>query len=91
MHHAAIEALHQIGRRRIINLPEARHYTRHAREHKPARQPDQTLASDFFAESGLAGAQDDQIGIEPQVVNFMQTQESILWLPGFIHEREYQP
>ena len=50
----SLETLHQLGGRRIVNFPHARHHARRARVHEAPHQANQAFASDIFAQSRLA-------------------------------------
>src|SRR5262245_35779802 len=82
--------LHQFGGRQIIYLPQARHDAPRSGVHKPASQSDEALAFDLFAQSGLAGAQDHEVGGHFQVEDFAHSQKAVLWFSIFIHERKHQ-
>src|SRR5262245_61301997 len=70
--HTLIKKLHQFRRRQIVDIPQTRDHTRRAGVHKSARQPDQSLALDLFAQPRLARAEHDQIGVELEVVDLME-------------------
>src|SRR5262249_5638785 len=70
--HPLIKKLHQFRRRQIVYIPQPRPHARRAGVHKSARQPDQPLALDLFAQSRLARAEHDQIGVELEVVDLVQ-------------------
>src|SRR5262245_51678858 len=63
--HALIEQLYQFSRRPIIHFPETGDHARRARIEKAARQAYQSFALDLFTQSGLTGAEHDQISREP--------------------------
>src|SRR5262249_50223954 len=71
--HPLIKKLHQFRRRQIVDFPQTCDHARRASIHKSARQPDQSLALDLFAQSRLARAEHHQIGIELEVVDLMQS------------------
>src|SRR5262249_10990062 len=89
--HPLIKKLHQFRRRQIVYSPQTCDHARRASIHKSAGQPDQSLALDLFAQSSLACAEHDQIGVELEVVDLMQSQKSVLWLSLPVKKREDQP
>src|SRR5262249_33382496 len=76
--HRLVEALHQLGGRAIVDLPQAGHDARNAGVHEPAREADQPFTCDVLPECGLARREHDQVGAELQVVNVVYTHEAVL-------------
>ena len=66
-----------------------RNHARRAGVHEPARQTNQTFAFDLFAERSLTRTQHYEIGIELEIVDVVQTQETILRPALFVNEREH--
>src|SRR5262249_47983531 len=70
--HPLIKKLHQFRRRIIVYSPQACDHAWRAGVHKSAHEADQSLALDLFAKSRLTRAERHQIGIELEVVDFVQ-------------------
>ena len=87
--HAAVEPPHQLGRGTVVNLPQTGNHALGSRIHEAARQTNQTLATDFLAETGLTRAEYDQISGQFQVVNLMQPEETVLRFALTVHQREH--
>ena len=58
--HAVVELPHQLGRRVIIDFPEARNRTLRTSIHECPRQTYEAFASDIFAERRAARAQNHE-------------------------------
>src|SRR5262249_61176245 len=89
--HPLIKQLHQFSRGQIVDTPQTRDHARRAGVHKSAHEADQSLALDLFAQSRLASAEHDQIGVELEVVDLVQPQKSVLRFPLLVNKREDQP
>src|SRR5687768_11162610 len=86
-----VELRHELARGFVVDLPETGDQARRARVHETARQPDQTFTADLLAESGLTCAQHQELGRQPQVVDVVEPQESVLGAALAVDQRQHQP
>src|SRR2546421_12268205 len=86
LQHAAIEPGHKLRGGPVVDAPKAGDHPRRAGVHESARQSDQSLALDLFAQRRLASAQDYEVGVQSQIVNLIKAQKTILWLTVLIHQ-----
>src|SRR5438094_809473 len=64
----AIEVLHEIGGRSVIDVPETDDHGRGACIQKTTHQSEQFVSRDDTAEAGTAAAQSDQAGLRAELV-----------------------
>src|SRR5262249_50818648 len=86
--HPLIKTLHQLGRRRVVDLPQTRHHALRPRVQKGSRQPQHAFAADLFAQTSAASAEHDQVGGELEVGNIHGAQKAVQLLALPIYQRE---
>ena len=64
-----VEILHEPRGRLVVDLPQCGGNPRSAGMHKAARQSDHSFAPNLLAQSRLASAEDNQIGIPAEIVD----------------------
>jgi D-cysteine desulfhydrase family pyridoxal phosphate-dependent enzyme len=85
---ASIEVLHQLGGGLIVHLPGAGDDRRRSGVHEAANEAQESLAPHFFPQTGLAGAQNDEVDGQAQVVDVVETKESVLRVLVLVDEGE---
>ena len=90
LQHVRVEALHQLGGRLVVNLPQARHDARRARVHEAARKSHQTFAAHVIAERRAARAQHHQIYRGAQVIDVGQSDDAAHRAAVTVYERKQQ-
>src|SRR5215475_2393871 len=88
--HAVVEPLHKIRRSPVVYQPQTRHHSRRPGVHKTARQSDQPLAFDLLTERRLAGRERHTVRPQPQVVDVIKPQKTVLRAALLIYQRKHQ-
>src|SRR5215471_15735742 len=72
-----IEAVHELGRGPVGNPPEAGDDAWRSRVHEAAREAEEPLSTNVFAERGLAGRENDEVRGDLQPVDVARLQEAV--------------
>ena len=81
----AIEVLHEIGGRSVIDVPETDDHGRGACIQKTTHQSEQFVSRDDIAEAGTAAAQSDQAGLRAELVDIEKVEGLFVKLNGAEH------
>src|SRR5207244_1567990 len=75
--HLLVEDFHEVGGSVVVDLPQTHHDARGTSIKKSPRKPDHALALDQCSQSGLAGGEHYQIGVQLQIENLVRPQNAV--------------
>src|SRR5215472_1568768 len=86
--HRFIESAHQICGSPIVDLPQACYNPGSTRIHEAASETYEALALYLFAQRCLAGAQDNEIRLQLEIIYVVKPQEPILRVSLLVDKRQ---
>ena len=83
--------MHQFRRRKVVDAPQAGDHRAGARFKESSRQSDRAFAVDATAARRFTPAEHDEVGIQMQILDFVQPQKTILRSALFVDQRQHEP
>jgi len=72
-----VELLHEEERKRVVNRPKSRDHAPRAGQQERARQRGNSFLSLNWAHRRVAGRENDEVGIQPQLNNFRSLEKTV--------------